>query len=225
MRLIIIEDEVVFAQNLKQLLELKGFAVDWLESADKALNRILLYQKEYDMILLDLSMPGMDGMELTRRLRTEGVKTPIIILTGNADTANKITLLNTGADDYIVKPFSVDELIARITSILRRPDTPRAITLSAGDLAVDTSRRRVTVRDKEVALTLKEYALLECFIQRPEQVISREELSSKVWDFAALTLSNVLDVHMRNLRKKLNDTSGNRFETIRGVGYRLVVQA
>lgn len=222
MRLIIVEDEAVFAQNLKQLLELKGFAVDWLESADKALNRILVYQNDYDMILLDLTMPGMDGMALTQKLRTEGVKVPIIILTGKGETENKIMLLNSGADDYIVKPFAVDELIARVSSILRRPDTPRAITLSAGDLAVDTARRRVTVDGKEVALTLKEYALLECFIQRPDQVISREELSSKVWDFAALTLSNVLDVHMRNLRKKLNDVDGKRFETIRGVGYRLV---
>lgn len=224
MRLIIVEDESVFAQNIKKLLELKGFAVDWLPSADIALNRILLYQHEYDLILLDLSLPGMNGAELTEKLRAEGVTTPIIILTGNAETDNKVILLNSGADDYIVKPFSVDELIARINSVLRRPAQTQPVTFSAGNLTVDVTQRRITVANQEIQLTLKEYALLECFVRHPGDVLSREELSNKVWDFASLTLSNVLDVHMKNLRKKLSDTDDSaRFETIRGVGYRLVV--
>jgi len=224
MRLIIVEDEETLAKNLKKLLELKGFAVDWLPSADKAYNRILLYQKDYDLIILDLSMPGMGGRELTQKLRGEGVTTPIIILTGDGDTKNKIALLNSGADDYVVKPFLVDELIARINSVLRRPTTPQPIKFSAGNFTVDSSNRRITVGKTEIALTLKEYGLLECFIRRPNEAISREDLSNKVWDFASLTLSNVIDVHMRNLRKKLEkvDTC-SRIETIRGVGYRLVV--
>jgi DNA-binding response OmpR family regulator len=226
MRLIIIEDETVFAENLKKLLEFKGFAVDWLASAEQAYNRILLYQNDYDLILLDLNMvgTGMNGMELTGKLRTEGVKVPIVILTGSSDTETKVALLNSGADDYIVKPFSTDELVARIKSVLRRPTTTQPITFSAGNLTVDTVNRRITVSGKEITLTLKEYALLECFVRHPGEVMSREELSNKVWDFAALTLSNVLDVHMRNLRKKLElaDDSAH-FETIRGIGYRLVV--
>jgi len=224
MRLIIVEDEEVFAQNLKKLLEIKGFAVDWLENAEKAYNRILLYQKEYDMILLDLNMSGMGGMELTQKLRAEGVTTPIIIVTGDGDTKNKIALLNSGSDDYIVKPFSTDELIARINSVLRRPVLSQPVVISFGNITADISGRRVTVHDKEIALTLKEYGLLECFLRNPGKVLSREELSNKVWDFASLTLSNVLDVHIKNLRKKLADTHDSvHFETIRGIGYRLTI--
>ncbi len=224
MRLIIVEDEEILAKNLKKLLEIKGFAVDWLPNADKAYNRILLYQKDYDLIILDLSMPGMGGKELTQKLRADGVTTPIIILTGEADTKNKISLLNSGADDYIVKPFSIDELIARISSVLRRPTIPQPVIFSAGNFTVDSSNRRITVDKKEIVLTLKEYALLECFIRRPNEAISREDLSNKVWDFASLTLSNVLDVHMKNLRKKLDEMdSSSRIETVRGVGYRFVV--
>lgn len=221
MRLLIIEDEEIFAQNLKKLLELKGYAVDWLPNATKALNRVLLYQKDYDMIIMDLTMPGMSGAELTLKLRAEGVATPIIILTGNGDTKNKIALLNSGADDYVVKPFSVDELTARISSVLRRPVVAQPVTLTVGNLVVDTANQKIKVNDTEVGLTLKEYALLECFVRSPGVVLKREDLSSKVWDFNALTLSNVLDVHMKNLRKKLKDEDATcSFETVRGVGYR-----
>ncbi len=224
MRLIIVEDEEALALNLKKLLELKGFAVDWLPSADKAYNRIMLYHKEYDLIILDLSMKGMGGEELTKKLRSDSITTPIIILTGNGDTASMVSLLNSGADDYVVKPFAIDELIARITSVLRRPRVPQPITYSAGAFVVDTSQRSISCNGKNIELTLKEYALLECFIRRPGEVISREELSNKVWDFASLTLSNVLDVHMKNLRKKLSAVNDSaQFETVRGVGYRLLI--
>ena len=224
MRLIIVDDEIELAENLKKMLELKGFAVDWLPSADKALNRILLYQKEYDAVILDLSMEGMNGMELTMRLREEKVNLPIIILTGDSATATKIALLNSGADDYIVKPFSVDELIARVNSVIRRPALSLPITISAGNITMDTVQRTITVSQKEVPLSLKEYALLECFVREPGKVMSREQLSNKVWDFASLTLSNVLDVHMVSLRKKIvTEGETTRFETIRGVGYRLVI--
>ena len=224
MRLIIVEDERILAQNLKKLLELKGFAVDWLPSADQAYNRILLYQNEYDAVILDLNMVGMNGMELTKKLRSGDVKIPILILTGDGETKTKIALLNSGADDYIVKPFSVDELVARINSVLRRPATPLQSTLSAGAITMDIGERRVMVNEKDVALSLKEYALLECFVRHPGEVMSREHLSSKVWDFAALTLSNVLDVHMVSLRKKLSGADDSvRFQTIRGIGYKLVI--
>src|SRR3989344_7909154 len=224
MRLIIVEDERELAENLKKLLELKGFAVDWLPNAEKAYNRILLYQKEYDAVILDLSLTGMNGMELTKQLRAGDVKIPILILTGNSDTESKIALLNSGADDYIVKPFSVDELVARINSIMRRPSTPLPVTLSAGTITMNTSARSIKINEKDVALSLKEYALLECFVRHPGEVMSREQLSNKVWDFAALTLSNVLDVHMVSLRKKIASVGDStRFETIRGIGYKLVV--
>ncbi len=223
MRLLIVEDEEALAANLKKILELKGFAVDWLADGEKAHSRVLLYRKDYDVIILDLSLPGMDGRALTKSLRAEGITTPIIILTGRGETENKVELLNSGADDYVVKPFSASELMARIASVARRPASAQPVVQTLGDVTIDTATHRVLVGGKEVSLTLKEYSLLECFFRRPGEVFTREELSSQVWDFNAMTLSNVLDVHMKNLRKKIQK-SGNsvRFETVRGVGYRFV---
>ncbi|MCR4281392.1 MAG: response regulator transcription factor [Candidatus Kaiserbacteria bacterium] len=223
MRLLIVEDEEVIAKNLKKILELKGFAVDWIEDALKARTRILMYREEYDLILMDLGLPGMNGMALTTSLREEGVKTPIIIVTGDSETASKIALLNSGAEDYVVKPFSSEELVARINSVLRRPVTMQPVVYAVGELTIDTAAHRLSIGNKDIPLTLKEYALLECFIRSPNEVLTREDLHNKVWDFNALNLSNVLDVHIKNLRKKL-ESAGNsvRFETIRGVGYRLV---
>lgn len=223
MRLLIVEDEVQLGENLKKILELKGFAVDWLQDGEKALTRATLYQNEYDVIILDLTLPGMDGMVVTKRLREENIKTPIIILTGKSETAIKVELLNAGADDYVVKPFSHEELIARIASVARRPSTMPTVVHTVGNITIDTATHKVFINDEEITLTLKEYALLECFLRRPGEVFTREELSSHVWDFNSMTWSNVLDVHMKNLRKKLElSESSPRFETVRGVGYRFV---
>ncbi len=224
MRVIIVEDEKVFGNNLKKLLEHRGLAVDLLCDSEKALSRMLLYQMDYDIAIVDLNMPRMNGTELIQKVRHRKVSTPIIILTGNGDIDNKVELLNCGADDYVVKPFSVDELVARMNSVLRRPAIQKPVIFSAGNLHIDSSSHRVTIGEKEIVLTLKEYALLECFVRRAGEVLTREELSSKVWDFSSVTLSNVLDVHMKNLRKKLKDNHEHaHFETLRGVGYRLVI--
>jgi DNA-binding response OmpR family regulator len=202
-------------------LEFKGFAVDWLADPHKALTRILMYRDEYELILLDLSLQGMDGSVLTQELRAEGIKTPIIILTGRGETEYKIALLNSGADDYVVKPFSSDELIARINSVLRRPAVSLPVVYNVGAIEINMTTRSVKARGQEVPLTLKEFGLLECFVRRPNEVLTREELCNQVWDFNALTMSNVLDVHMKNLRKKL-PADEVRLETVRGVGYRFV---
>jgi DNA-binding response OmpR family regulator len=223
MRLLIVEDELALGENLKKILELKGFAVDWVQEGDKALTRATLYHTDYDVMILDLTLPGMDGVTLTKRVRAENIKTPIIILTGKAETATKVELLNAGADDYVVKPFSHEELIARIASVARRPATMPTVVHTVGNITIDTATHKVFVNGEEIALTLKEYALLECFLRRPGEVFTREELSSHVWDFNSMTWSNVLDVHMKNLRKKLElGESSPRFETVRGVGYRFV---
>ncbi len=222
MHLLIVEDEETLAGAVKKGLELKGFAVDWMADPEKAQTRILLYRKEYDLIIMDLMMPGLDGATLTRNVRKAGVETPIIILTGRGETDYKVDLLNSGADDYITKPFSFEELLARINTILRRPTHTDPVVLSVGDIEMDTSARSVKVGGDDVPLTLKEYALLECFMRRPGEVLTREELFNQVWDFNSLSWSNVLDVHMKNLRKKLDRIKNSvRFETIRGVGYRL----
>lgn len=223
MHLLIVEDEEKLARALKKGLEMKGFAVDWLSDSEKARTRILLYRNEYDLIILDLMMPGLSGAEITESVRKENVTTPIIILTGRNETEHKVDLLNKGADDYIVKPFSFDELLARINSVLRRPQSTQPVVLKVGELEMDMATRTVKKEGKEVPLTLKEFALLECFMREPGVVLAREKLFDHVWDFNSLSWSNVLDVHMKNLRKKL-EHGGDRerlFETVRGVGYRL----
>ena len=223
MHLLIVEDEERLARALKKGLEHKGFAVDWLAESDKALNRILLYRNEYDLIILDLMLPGIGGAAITESVRKENVTTPIIILTARNETEHKVDLLNKGADDYVVKPFSFEELLARINSTLRRPTTAQAVVLKVGPIEMDTSTRTVRKDGAEIPLTLKEFSLLECFMREPGMVLSREKLFDHVWDFNALSWSNVLDVHMKNLRKKLNNDADRSklFETVRGVGYKL----
>ncbi len=227
MHLLIVEDEEKLAKALKKGLEMKGYAVDWLSDSEKALSRILLYRDEYDLIILDLMLPGIGGEMITEKVRSENVTTPIIILTARNETEHKIDLLNKGADDYIVKPFSFGELLARMNSVLRRPALTKSVVIKVGPLEMDTGTRVVRQDGAEVSLTLKEFALLECFMREPNKVLSREFLFDHVWDFNSLSWSNVLDVHMKNLRKKLEHGSdsgqdGARlFETVRGVGYRL----
>jgi DNA-binding response OmpR family regulator len=222
MHLLIVEDEEKLAKALKKGLEVRGYAVDWLADSEKALSRILLYRNEYDLILLDLMLPGIDGATITERVRKENVTTPIIILTARNETEHKVDLLNKGADDYIVKPFSFEELLARINSVLRRPVSAQAVQLKVGELEMDTATRVVRVEGEEVPLTLKEFSLLECFMREPDVVLTREKLFDHVWDFNTLSWSNVLDVHMKNLRHKLgNERIHPHFETVRGVGYRL----
>ena len=224
MHLLIVEDEERLAKALKKGLELKGYAVDWLADPEKARSRILLYRQEYDLIILDLMLPGLDGATITESVRREGVTTPIVILTARNETEHKVDLLNKGADDYIVKPFSFEELLSRINAVLRRPAQQKPVTLKVGPLEMDMATRTVKRDGKEIALTLKEFSLLECFMRQPGEVLSREKLFDHVWDFNSLSWSNVLDVHMKNLRTKLgtNDDGEQLFETVRGVGYRLV---
>ncbi|MDB5264523.1 MAG: Two-component system, OmpR family, response regulator [Parcubacteria group bacterium] len=222
MRILIVEDEVKLAEGLKRGLESKGFAVDWIAESDKARTRILLYRDEYDLILLDLMLPGVDGATITRDARAEGVKTPIIILTARDETEYKVELLNCGADDYLAKPFSFDELVARINAVLRRPEQSISTKLEVRDIVLDPSRRVVTKAGEELQLTLKEYSLLEFFLRHPGEAMSRESIMDHVWSFDFPGFSNVLDVHMKNLRKKLDTYNDNPlFETVRGVGYRL----
>jgi DNA-binding response OmpR family regulator len=223
MHLLVVEDEEKLAKALKKGLEMRGYAVDWMQDSEKARSRIILYRNEYDVVLMDLMMPGLDGAAITQQVRTEGVETPIIILTARDETQHKVDLLNKGADDYIVKPFSFEELVARINSVLRRPKQQQPIILKAGSIEMDTATRVVRVGGEEVDLTLKEFALLECFMREPNVVLTREKLFDHVWDFNLLSWSNVLDVHMKNLRKKLSTPNSDTFfETIRGVGYKLV---
>lgn len=223
MRILIVEDEVKLGEALKKGLEMKGFTADYLEDSEKALTRIKLYRNEYDLILLDLMMPGVDGAQICREARAEGVTTPIIMLTARDETDIKVKLLDLGADDYITKPYKMDEVIARVNAVLRRPEAALPSVLTVRDITLDPGKHIVTKGGAEVALTLKEFSLLEFFMRHPNEALKRESVLDHVWSFDFPAFSNVLDVHMKNLRKKLDDygDSDPLFETIRGIGYRL----
>ncbi|HEY0010706.1 MAG TPA: response regulator transcription factor [Candidatus Paceibacterota bacterium] len=223
MRILIVEDEEKLAEATKKGLELKGFTVDWLADAEKARTRMMLYRDEYDVILLDLMLPGVDGATICKDVREAGVSTPIIVLTARDETETKVDLLNLGADDYLSKPFSFDELVARINAVLRRPEHALPSVLAIRDITLDPGKHTVTKGGKEVSLTLKEFSLLEFFMRNPNEAVKRETVLDHVWSFDFPAFSNVLDVHMKNLRKKLDDyeDSDPLFETIRGIGYRL----
>lgn len=223
MRILLVEDEKKIADILVTGLTKKGYAVDAIHDGADAFKRISLNHMDYDIIILDLMLPNMDGVAITKSMREIGITTPILILTASNEVEMKVDLLTSGADDYLVKPFSFEELVARINVLLRRPTESLPIVLSINDIVLDPAKHIVTKNKKEVKLTLKEFVLLEYFMRHPNVVINREELLTHLWDFNYSSFSNVVDVHVKNLRKKLDLTNGsNILETIRGVGYRFV---
>jgi DNA-binding response OmpR family regulator len=222
MRIIIVEDEEKLAEALSEGLTRKGYAVDVVNHGDKAFDRISLNHIDYDLIILDLMLPGMDGLTITRKLRERNITTPILILTARDEVDTKVELLLSGADDYLVKPFSFDELGARIQAILRRPVEMVPVSLIVRGIELNSKERRVEKDGKEIPLTLKEFTLLEYFMRNTNRVVNREELLSHLWDFNYSSFSNVVDVHVKNLRRKLGwDGDQDILETVRGVGYRL----
>lgn len=222
MKLLIVEDEEKLAKSLKKGLEKEGYAVDYVLDGETGQRRIELCRKDYDLIILDLMLPKRSGFEVAKNVREQNILTPILVLTARDTTEDKIMALDGGADDYLVKPFSLEELLARIRALLRRPEQTLPIELKIRDLALNTSTRRVTRGQREVPLTLKEFGLLEYLMRHPNQVLSREQILDHLWDFAFDSFSNVVDVHVKNLRKKVDNGHHDKLlETIRGVGYRI----
>lgn len=223
MKVLIVEDEEKLAQALARGLQNKGYTADIVDDGAKAFERIVLYHEDYDVIILDLMLPSMDGQSICTEVRKKGISTPIIILTARDELDVKIEMLHGGADDYLAKPFSFAELDARILAVLRRPQETTTTVLKYKDISLDTAERSVTLDGKSVRLTLKEFALLEYFMRNPNRVINREELLNHIWDFNYTSFfSNALEVHIKNLRKKIDhDKTSSFIETIRGVGYRL----
>lgn len=223
MKVLVVEDNEKLAEALSQGLQAKGYAVDALGDGEKALERILLYHEDYDIVVLDLMLPTTDGQTICREVRAQNISVPIIILTARDETDTKVEMLRAGADDYLAKPFSFDELDARILALLRRPQESKSPVLTVKDIVLDPAERTVTRAGQPIQLTLKEFSLLEYFMRNPDRVINREELLNHLWDFNYTSFfSNALDVHVKNLRKKLDhgkDTSV--IETIRGIGYRM----
>jgi two-component system OmpR family response regulator len=177
---------------------------------------------DYDVIVLDVMLPGMSGFDTCRQLRSNGTWAPVLMLTARDSVADRVAGLDTGADDYLVKPFAFAELLARLRALARRGELERPAVLEVGDLQLDPATRRVRRGDVDIQLSTKEFALMETFMRRPGEVLTRLHLLEHAWDFAYDNKSNVVDVYVRRLRQKIDEPFGREsFETIRGAGYRL----
>jgi DNA-binding response OmpR family regulator len=222
MRILIVEDEEKLAAAIKRGFEKEGFAVDYILNGDQAATRISLYRNEYDVVILDLMLPGKSGEDICREIRGLGITIPILVLTARTTIDDKVDLLDIGADDYMIKPFAFRELLARIHALLRRPKDSKPLVLSWGDLTLDPLTHTAHRGKRKLDLTLKEFTLLELFMRSPNEIIKREDILDHLWEFDFTSFSNVVDVHIKNLRKKIGKDSSRILETVRGVGYRLV---
>ncbi len=220
MRILVVEDELKMASLLRRGLAEEGHAVDVARTGDDAL--WMAGVAEYDAIVLDLMLPGVDGIEVCRRVRESGVWAPVLMLTARDGVADRVAGLDAGADDYLAKPFSFAELLARLRALVRRGGVERPSVLEVGDLRLDPATRQVWRGPTEITLSAKEFALLETFMRRPGQVLSRYQLLEHAWDYAYENRSNVVDVYVRYLRDKVDRPFGHdSLETVRGAGYRL----
>jgi two-component system OmpR family response regulator len=220
MRILIVEDELRMAGLIRRGLTNEGLAADVAGTGEDAL--WMAQAHPYDAIVLDVMLPGLNGFETCRRLRNDGVWAPVLMLTARDSVEDRVAGLDTGADDYLVKPFAFAELLARLRALARRGDLERPSVLEVGDLRLDPAARRVERDSTEIALSAKEFALLETFMRRPGEVLSRLLLLEHAWDFAYDNRSNVVDVYVRRLRLKIDKPFGRHsLETVRGGGYRL----
>ena len=220
MRVLVVEDEVRMAGVLQRALKEEGHAVDVAGDGPQGL--WLATENQYAAIVLDVMLPGMDGFELCRRLRESGAWAPVLMLTARDGVTDRVRGLDAGADDYLVKPFSLMELAARLRALARRDGRVRTPVLVEGDLRLDPAAKRAWRAGAELHLSPKEYSLLEVFLRHPGQVLTRSQIIEAVWDFAYDGGSNVVDQYVNYLRRKIDGPFGRRdLETVRGVGYRL----
>ena len=220
MRLLVVEDEAKLAQILERGLAEEGYAVDLAK--DLATAQWFANEIDYDGIVLDVMLPDGSGFEFVSGLRDEGCASPVLMLTARDSIQDRVLGLDSGADDYLTKPFAFEELLARLRALVRRQVGDAAATICVGSLELNPSTHRVMRDDTEVSLTRKEFALLEYFMRHPGEVLTRAQLIAHVWDFAFESDSNLVDVYVRYLRKKIDRPFGtDSIETLRGVGYRL----
>ena len=220
MHVLVVEDDLKMATLLRRALEREGYAVDVAGTGEDAL--WAAGELALDAIVLDVMIPEPDGFEVCRRLRRDGRWMPVLLLTARDSVADRVTGLDAGADDYLVKPFALEELFARLRALLRREPSERPTVLEVGDLRLDPASKVVTRRGVEVDLSAKELALLELFMRHPDEVLGRARILDHVWDFAYDGTSNVVDVYVRYLREKVDRPFGrSSLETVRGHGYRL----
>ncbi|MGZ8716294.1 MAG: response regulator transcription factor [Gaiellaceae bacterium] len=220
MRVLIVEDQPKLAELLARGLREEGHAADVADRGEDAL--WMAPAALYDVIVLDIMLPGIDGLETCRELRRGGVWTPVLMLTARDAVGDRVTGLDAGADDYLTKPFSFDELLARLRALTRRVPAERPVTVEVGDLRLDPAAHRAWRGETELELSAKEFALLELLMRRPGNVLTREQLLEGAWDMSYERRSNVVDVYIRYLREKIDRPFGSdSIETVRGVGYRL----
>jgi two-component system OmpR family response regulator len=220
MRVLIVEDDLKMAGLIRRGLSEEGLSVDVAKGGDDAL--WMAGATDYDAIVLDVMLPGGDGFEVCRSLREKGQWAPVLMLTARDAVEDRVAGLDAGADDYLTKPFSFAELLARLRALARRPPLERPTVLEVGDLRLDPATREVWRGETEVELSTKEFALLETFMRRPGEVLSRYQLLEHCWDYAYENRSNVVDVYVRYLREKVDRPFGrSSIETVRGAGYRL----
>jgi two-component system, OmpR family, response regulator len=224
MRVLVVEDDQGMSRVLQRGLTEEGYVVD--VCTDGAEAGWGVRELPYDAVVLDVMLPDLDGFEVCRRLRGAGVWSPVLMLTARDSVEDRVAGLDSGADDYLVKPFAFAELLARLRALARRGETDRPAVLVVGDLRLDPATREVTRASQPISLSAKEFALFETFMRRPGEVLSRFHLLEHAWDFAYENRSNVVDVYMRRLRRKIDEPFGrDSLETVRGAGYRLRVEA
>ena len=217
MRLLLVEDDPMIGRAVRQGLGDAGFAVDWVTDGRAA--ELALANGVYDIAVLDLGLPHKDGMAVLRELRARRQNTPVLVATARDAVADRIAGLNAGADDYVLKPFDLDELIARVRALLRRHAGAATPVLACGGLALDPVKREVALAGQPINLSAREFALLEALMQRPGAVLSREQLEDAIYGWQQEVGSNAIEVHLHNLRRKLG---AERIRNVRGVGYKVV---
>jgi two-component system OmpR family response regulator len=220
MRVLVVEDEERMAALLRRALEEEGYAVDVARDGPEGL--WMATENPYGAVVLDVMLPGFDGFDLCRRLRQAEIWAPVLMLTARDEVGDRVRGLDAGADDYLVKPFSLLELAARLRALARRDDRSRPVLLTVGDIKLDPASKRAWRADHELELSPKEFALLELFLRNPGMVLSRSQIIDAVWDFAYDGTSNVVDQYVTYLRRKVDRPFGrDDIETVRGMGYRL----
>ncbi len=222
MRILVIEDEHKIANSIKKGLEQESMAVDVAFTGNQGYD--LAASEDYDLITLDILLPGLTGVEIVKKLRAEQIHTPILMLTAKGQISDKVEGLNSGADDYLTKPFAFEELLARIKALVRRPKDTLGSVLTFGDLTLDTTTYQVRREKKEIQLSSREYALLEYLLRHPSQVLTKEQIINHIWDYDADVLPNTVEVYIGYLRNKIDKPFKNKshlIQTVRGFGYKL----
>jgi DNA-binding response OmpR family regulator len=225
MRVLIVEDERKIAAYVKRGLEEQGYAVDAVYTGQEALD--WAEATPYDLIVLDILLPEVDGLSVCRELRRRGLRTPVLMLTARDTVDDRVDGLDAGADDYLVKPFALKELLARLRALARRTsETPKSTVLQVAGLTLDTLTHRARRGGKIIELTAKEFAVLECLLREPEHILTRTQIAEHVWNYDVYNQSNVVDVYIRNLRRKIDDGFDLKLiHTVRGAGYRITTES